>query len=286
MRSSKAYGHSIFLALMAAVFIAGATGFYSSSVIFSNNYPSFGTLTRESNGTSASPAKSRPCQKTKNETQSDLCAQWRAAAAAERSALWTLFGLIVGLLGSGLLIWQIKMTRDAIEGNTQALAVMREANRLAQLDQRPWVQVGVAVRHTVARETDVEIGLRVTLKNTGRDVARNVSIRKDCENLSNETTNAKALSLFKQEGSRGEFHYVIQPGDSHEIDINVGLPKELGPLGFVPVIMIHCTYEWSGGFAQNSCCYAAIVKGLWVGRSPLGKTPECHLKKIVPIIVN
>lgn len=73
-----------------------------------------------------------PCQEPKGKDESDLCAQWRAAEAAENSALWAKWGFWIGVIGSTLLLWQIILTRRAVKDTGEATEAMREANNIAR----------------------------------------------------------------------------------------------------------------------------------------------------------
>lgn len=82
-----------------------------------------------------------PCSQPEGRDESDLCAQWRAAKAAENSAFWTKWGFWIGVVGSSLLLWQIILTRQAVEDTSEATEAMREANRIQQTAIRPWIDL-------------------------------------------------------------------------------------------------------------------------------------------------
>ena len=95
-----------------------------------------------------------PCHQPEGQTESDLCAQWRAAKAAENSAFWTKWGVWIAVIGSSLLLWQIALTRKAVEDTGEATDAMREANRIAKhisaLELRPYVWFGkIEIRDVV-----------------------------------------------------------------------------------------------------------------------------------------
>lgn len=62
----------------------------------------------------AYPDENQPeCYNAKDHDAADLCAQWRAAIAAERSSLWTFWGFFVAALGtalSGVGLWALIYT--------------------------------------------------------------------------------------------------------------------------------------------------------------------------------
>jgi hypothetical protein len=57
--------------------------------------------------------KDRGCTQGKEERQSDLCAQWKAADAASDAARWAMASLFVGIVGTGLLVWTLWETRQS-----------------------------------------------------------------------------------------------------------------------------------------------------------------------------
>ena len=56
----------------------------------------------------------QPCREPKGQSESDLCAQWRAAYAAEDSALWAKWSFWTGLAGIGGLLASLYYTREAV----------------------------------------------------------------------------------------------------------------------------------------------------------------------------
>jgi hypothetical protein len=80
--------------------------------------------------------KRTPCDNPQSETESDLCAQWRAAIAGEKSAYWTFWGFWATLAGMALLTWQIMLTREAVKDTGDATIAMQESNRIADAARR------------------------------------------------------------------------------------------------------------------------------------------------------
>lgn len=62
-----------------------------------------------------------PCLEPRGKDESELCAQWRAAAASEQSAFWAMCGVVVTLLGTvGLLVTILqgrRVLRQSLEAN-------------------------------------------------------------------------------------------------------------------------------------------------------------------------
>lgn len=112
-----------------------------------------------------------PCHNPKSETESDLCAQWRAAKAAEKSAEWTLYGVIASAIGISLLLWQIMLTREALKDTGDATIAMREANEIAQRQQIAAIII-TNVKVWIGKSFNVEI----TARNIGNFTAKSIKI--------------------------------------------------------------------------------------------------------------
>jgi hypothetical protein len=86
-----------------------------------------------------SPANPRPdpgCQRGQENRQSELCAQWKAADAANMAAWGALVGILVTSFGTLGLFWQITLTRKAVRDTSNATVAMREANAIARQSLR------------------------------------------------------------------------------------------------------------------------------------------------------
>lgn len=73
-----------------------------------------------------------PCDNPKGREESDLCAQWRAAEAAQESALWTRLGFFLGIAGTIGLFWTLYYTREAVKDTGDATVAMRESNAITR----------------------------------------------------------------------------------------------------------------------------------------------------------
>ena len=117
-----------------------------------------------------------PCEKGQDRRESDLCAQWKAADAAARAALWAMIGTFVAALGTIGLFWQIHLTRKAVEDTGEATKAMREANEIARKAQRPWVSIAVKPTVLESRGAAFQFEAEVSLTNKGSMVAKNINI--------------------------------------------------------------------------------------------------------------
>jgi hypothetical protein len=106
----------------------------------------------------------------------------RDLAAQESMTVWAFWMLLVSaigtattMVGTGLLLWQIILTRKAVEDTGEATKAMREANRLARLaaemDLRAWIGITAKLKDCEMGSTGFSMGLEVTLENFGRTPA-------------------------------------------------------------------------------------------------------------------
>jgi hypothetical protein len=110
-----------------------------------------------------------PCDRPKGKDESDLCAQWKSANAAEDSAFWTKLGFWVGVIGSALLLWQIMLTRQAVEDTSEATVAMRDANEIARENMEKQLRAyldfdGVKWRRHPERDTPEEIATGISVR--------------------------------------------------------------------------------------------------------------------------
>ncbi|WP_411290437.1 hypothetical protein, partial [Sphingorhabdus sp.] len=129
-----------FAALIAALLIAFGLGSYLTGLPnpqeryqpYQNSYADKNRALSTVSNIAPAVVEKTPCDNPKSETESDLCAQWRAAKAAEKSANWTLYGVVASAIGISLLLWQIMLTREAVKDTGDATKAMQEANSIAR----------------------------------------------------------------------------------------------------------------------------------------------------------
>lgn len=213
-------------ALIAALALAFALGFYSSGL----NYPDqryqpyqSGKNDKERTESSISDVattivKRTPCKQPQSESESDLCAQWRAAKAAEKSADWAVYGFWATLAGMALLTWQIMLTREAVNDTSEATAAMREANRIALLAQRPWLTVEIVPKALERKDAAIRCDIDVNVKNLGQSVAKNYCL---CFRLKYTPigTFDEVEDIWEEFTSEKDFNRrVVLPGDTETFD--------------------------------------------------------------------
>lgn len=171
----------------------------------------------------------RPCQNPKGETESDLCAQWKSANAAEDSAFWAQWGFWIAVIGSSFLLWQIMLTRDAVEGTGKATEAMLEANKIAREANRPWLGV-VDLQFTRIETTSerIDVQWRAGFTNAGLSPAMDVfphmqlsvavfSGDKMIFVTPERSWEETAITLFRK--ARGHFGEAIIPGATSPIGL-------------------------------------------------------------------
>ena len=87
----------------------------------------------------------RPCEQGRDERNSDLCAQWKAADAARDAAEWAKWQLLLGIIGAAGLLVTIHYTRRAVlaafEANQNAHDTLTHAKEMAAVELRPYLHV-------------------------------------------------------------------------------------------------------------------------------------------------
>jgi hypothetical protein len=130
-----------------------------------------------------------PCEEPKGKDESDLCAQWRAAEAGENSAFWAEWGFWITILGSGLLLWQIALTREAVQDTGRATEAMREANEIARDTAHRQLRAYLTPKEIVRdRRFNMNNGegeadylrVQIIIQNTGQTPAVNLGVGIDC----------------------------------------------------------------------------------------------------------
>lgn len=178
-------------ALVTSLLIAFGIGAYWTGLPYpQQRYQNYQSSERDKGGATAtvpnlagSVVERTPCHNPQSESESDLCAQWRAAKAAEKSADWTLYGVIANAIGISFLLWQIILTRKAVKDTGDATKAMFEANEIARSSSRAWVfpeQIKVDVELTnigLHEGGEAQVVIRFNMRNSGGFPATNVMAR-------------------------------------------------------------------------------------------------------------
>lgn len=154
-----------------------------------------------------------PCSDPKGQGESDLCAQWKAANAAADGALWTKWGVWIGCIGSALLLWQIILTRKAVEDTSEATEAMREANNIARDTMERQLRAYLNVTD-ISQQAPMTVGAVykaiVSFHNKGQTPASNVKVRAF---ISRKVLPFPADDFPEMEIKDGESLVTVAPGE-------------------------------------------------------------------------
>lgn len=196
-----------------------------------------------------------PCKEPKGKDESDLCAQWRAAYAAEDSASWTKWGLWVAIAGTAGLFWTLYYTRKAVEDTGDATKAMLAQNEISKYAQRPWIEVEIAKVSMSSSSETFGLTVDLILRNRGHTPALNIRsrgriiIRHGKQEIEGE--------IYPGEDYTRIVHNLL-PGGSGYNSVHPKMPAKLIPkttirIGgqtvidgpyFVPTLEIKVDYEW------------------------------------------
>lgn len=154
----------------------------------------------------------------------------RDLAAQESMSVWafwmmavSMVGVVVTMVGTGFLLWQIMLTREAVVDTGEATKAMRKANKIAKIFSRQQLQANISlsdVTHETRLNEKIYVKLRVT--NDGQTPAINfrgaarITIRKTDDIPAHESVDfTKYAPNIVGAGCPSTFHgrteYPIEP---------------------------------------------------------------------------
>ncbi len=199
--------------------------------------------------------ESNSCYSAKNHDSADLCAQWRAAIAAEKAARateWTNYLSVVGAV----------LTLAGLAFVVRGLAHSRQANSLAResmvTENRAWVKIEAdqGALFTLLITDNLLSTIVVSLKNIGKSVATNVRVTAEITTLDWRQAN-EIPSLYRGKDIDAvpwQHHRYLFPDDT-EKDIRAicslvdhkGMIRMLHegqePDSFVPYVVVTARYK-------------------------------------------
>ena len=132
-----------------------------------------------------------PCKYGTDDRASDLCAQWKAADAAQSAsyAAW-IIGILAALIGAFTLAaawkaaqWAKKAAVETEKGANAAISTVHatlEANRIAHAGQRAWVSLKIELGTVARLDPDgLEFDFDIIASNTGQSAAQNFELISD-----------------------------------------------------------------------------------------------------------
>ncbi|MEO6716669.1 MAG: hypothetical protein ABIM50_05410 [Novosphingobium sp.] len=162
-----------------------------------------------------------PCYNPQSETESDLCAQWRAAKAAENSANWTEWGVLASIVGISLLLWQIILTREAVEDTGNATKAMERQNELTLAAQRPWIAISCEIDRLVKSANAIHFRAVLRYYNTGDLAAESFAHHGSVQVAQNQSVGELTNTFWGSwRGRRENNHRVLLPKETYMDGIN------------------------------------------------------------------
>ena len=186
-----------------------------------------------------------PCDNPKGQGESDLCAQWRAAKAAENSAFWakwSFWAAVFGVLGLAVTLWfNLEAWMQAASSRKETEAALAHAGRSADAmakvaktlqDQAKLVAESAETNKRIAdaQQTFAVMQLRAYLSVVVgaaiyQEKGRNLRFEAKPQIINSGSTAAKALSY--------SIKAAILPYPPPD-DIEWDLPPVTGKQGFIP----------------------------------------------------
>lgn len=111
-------------------------------------------------------------QDTAEREKRDLAAQESMSVWAFWMLLVSAAGVVTTMLGTGFLLWQIMLTREAVKDTGDATKAMVRQNELTEAAQRPWLQIDAApVSPFAIEDGEAVLSIDGIFRNVGHQVA-------------------------------------------------------------------------------------------------------------------
>lgn len=209
--------------------------------------------------TSADPLNA-PCLPGHDNRRSELCAQWKAADAAQDAALWTgrsfWLALLSALIGAGTLIAAFMAARYAKKAAEEASRSADIANAALVASERAWLIVEPIaesdMRVTATGGTQLFVSLKIT--NIGKTPALNAHTNMTFLNGPEDIPEAVAAHSKAHRERNERWSRTVLPGESYRRPW--GLTEETGD-GYSAVLIGCVTYETlpDRTLHQTAFCY-------------------------------
>lgn len=193
----------------------------------------------------------------------------RELAAQESSAVWSfwllavsIFSTVITFLGTGILLWQISLTRRAVEDTSKATKAMERQNELADQAQRPWLEIDLEFDFLSKIRGGFLLATTVKLRNIGQMPAYHAKIDNFMiQRYRNPIYDFQvAAEMPWEEGRIYESDLIVLPGgtaqDQELIYLIQDEPAHQFDDGVIPQVMITVRYELPDGRdAQTSAWF-------------------------------
>lgn len=199
--------------------------------------------------------KEASCRPGQDDRTSDLCAQWKSADAANRSADWTRLGVLMGLptlVAAGVAAWY------AGQAAAHTAAGSREAKRSANVAvemQRPWIRLEFRPtgRMRVGSFGNIYVPMEMRIVNEGSSPAQSICYGEEGATHPHDDAEydrywprASKRAAEQAESNRG---ITVFPGREVPVDFTQYLIPEMttedGQFTFTFGVVV--TYCWEGG---------------------------------------
>ncbi|AEH88036.1 hypothetical protein Mesop_3594 [Mesorhizobium opportunistum WSM2075] len=160
-----------------------------------------------------------PCEPGQDNRSSDLCAQWKAADAAQQSANWTTIGAVLGFFTFAAAVAAAKFARDAAihteAGAIAANQALAQAENTSKLELRAYLNVIPNGINPLKKRRNV-IG-HILIRNVGQSIAQNVrtfvrltiSEDRDWVTPATDSSSSKASGALVPSGEIGKGSYGV-----------------------------------------------------------------------------
>jgi hypothetical protein len=212
------------------------------------------------------PTVNADCANGNGDRRSEICAQWKAADAAQESAVWAgrtfwlgIFGVLGGFLTLGAATAAAWYAKRAAEYTRAGALEAKRAADAAEIDLRPWISVSVHPNFAVTSSSgSLTISLIITMKNVGRTPAQNV--RYEAEPIEGGKYGADHEFFHNPHAGKDWPRpcQAIFPGGEFSDQELVWVPwsEEQRVRGITPLLGVNVTYDLPGGKSgQTSTSY-------------------------------
>lgn len=209
------------------------------------------------------------CSQRNYGSNSDLCAQWKAADAARDAAEWACWSIWVGVAGTIGLMINLVYTRKAVlaaeaaaKGTNEATVAMGKQTTLMAQAQRPWLSFDarlLRVNQSPAPETTAILTLRLDVTNHSAFVAHLVRGYGKAS-LENNALDRIVAAVDDRQVTENWLNHVgnniesraIFPNGSDVIDVTIEVrnPRQLGDRANSRLI-VGVGYNFDGGTGKT-----------------------------------
>ena len=206
-----------------------------------------------------------PCLEPQNDNRCDLEAQWKAADAADKGALWTKIQAVFSAFGIIGLVVSLYYTRRAVAAADLATS---EARASFEASNRPWVFVSDV---KIVAQTYQRVDAHVIYKNFGNWPAVNFAKRSDAIT---EPYPFYARAIDEPDANLAT---VLPPGESEGTVIK-DVDFRPGRSGYKTRILINTSYELpSGAVVRDHTVFVVEVEnGKMIARKFVGYDSANH----------